>query len=134
MNEVKEQEVLTKIRTLLALERNSLAEERTVIAKFRTGLALILIGPTMSTIIAVLLSVLNVNQSIVIDVLNFTFFSILIIFGVWTIFRSQSKLKKIWKNKIIIKSRIIEISKSSKNIYNLLSDLIEYDNLPEDLS
>jgi hypothetical protein len=30
MNEVKEQEVLTKIRTLLALERNSLAEDFSV--------------------------------------------------------------------------------------------------------
>jgi uncharacterized membrane protein YidH (DUF202 family) len=93
MNEVNEQEVLAKIRTLLALERNFLADERTALAEFRTGLAITLIGPTVSTLIAYVLSVFTVDQTVVLVVLNFTFFSVLIIFGVWTIFRSQSKLK-----------------------------------------
>jgi len=35
-----EQEILAKIRTLLALERNYLAEQRTAFAEFRIGLAL----------------------------------------------------------------------------------------------
>ncbi len=116
MNEVNEQEVLAKIRPLLALERNFLADERTALAEFRTGWAITLIGPTVSTLIAYVLSVFTVDQTVVLVVLNFTFFSVLIIFGVWTIFRSQSKLKIIRRKKMTIKKRIIEISKSSKDI------------------
>jgi uncharacterized membrane protein YidH (DUF202 family) len=115
MNEVNEQEVLAKIRTLLALERNFFADERTALAEFRTGWAITLIGPTVSTLIAYVLSVFTVDQTVVLVVLNFTFFSVLIIFGVWTIFRSQSKLKIIRRKKMT-KKRIIEISKSSKDI------------------
>lgn len=125
MNEVNEQEVLAKIRTLLALERNYLAEERTALAEFRNGLALIIIGPTVSTIIAYMLSVFNVQQSILLDALNFAFFTILTTVGIWISFRSQSKLKIIKKKKVTIKNRTIEISKSSKEIYNLLHDCVE---------
>ena len=125
MNEVNEQEVLAKIRTLLALERNYLAEERTALAEFRNGLALIIIGPTVSTIIAYMLSVFNVQQSILLDALNFAFFTILTTVGIWISFRSQSKLKIIKKKKVTIKNRTIEISKSSKEIYNLLRDCVE---------
>jgi uncharacterized membrane protein YidH (DUF202 family) len=125
MNEVNEQEVLAKIRTLLALERNYLAEERTTMAEFRNGLALTVIGPTMSTIIAYILSVFTVEKSILLDLLNFAFFSILTIVGIWISFRSQSKLRIIKKKKATIKKRTNEISKSSKEIYNLLCDCIE---------
>jgi len=125
MNEVNEQEVLAKIRTLLALERNYLAEERTALAEFRNGLALIIIGPTVSTIIAYMLSVFNAQKSILLDALNFAFFTILTTVGIWISFRSQSKLKIIKKKKATIKKRTIEISKSSKEIYNLLRDCVE---------
>jgi len=127
MNKVNEAEVLAKIRTLLALERNYLAEERTSLAEFRNGLALTVIGPTMSTIIAYVLSVFTVEQSILLDALNFGFFSILTIVGIWISFSSQSKLKKIRKKKATIKKRTLEISKSSKDIYNLLCDCVEYE-------
>jgi len=128
MNEINEQEVLAKIRTLLALERNYLAEERTAMAEFRNGLALIVIGPTVSTIIAYTLSVFTVEKSIFLDVLNFAFFGILSIVGIWISFRSQSKLRIIRKKKANIKNRTIEISKSSKEIYNLLGDCVEDNN------
>jgi hypothetical protein len=59
------------------------------------------------------------------DLLNFAFFSILTIVGIWISFRSQSKLRIIKKKKATIKKRTIEISKSSKEIYNLLCDCIE---------
>ncbi len=127
VNEVNEQEVLAKVRTLLALERNYLAEERTALAEFRTGLALMFIGPTVGTIIAYVLSVLSVDQSIILDAINLTFFSIVTVFGVWIIFRSQSKLKIIRKKKMTIKRRINEISKTSKEIYDLLFDYAEDD-------
>lgn len=103
MNEVNEQEVLAKIRTLLALERNYLAEERTTMAEFRNGLALTVIGPTMSTIIAYILSVFTVEKSIFLDLLNFAFFSILTIVGIWISFRSQSKLRIIKKKRQLLK-------------------------------
>jgi len=125
MNEINEQEVLAKIRTLLALERNYLAEERTAMAEFRNGLALIVIGPAVSTIIAYTLSVFTVEKSIFLDVLNFAFFGILSIVGIWISFRSQSKLRIIRKKKANIKNRTIEISKSSKEIYNLLCDCLD---------
>lgn len=127
VNEVNEREVLAKVRTLLALERNYLAEERTALAEFRTGLALMFIGPTVGTIIAYVLSILAVDQSIILDTINLTFFSIVTVFGVWIIFRSQSKLKIIRKKKKTIKRRIIEISKTSEEIYDLLFDYEEED-------
>ena len=122
MTEVKEQDVLAKIRTLLALERNFLAEERTVLAEFRTGLALAFIGPTVSTILAYVLAVFTVDKTDVLDVINFAFFSGLTLFGVWIVFRSQSRLKTIRKKKRAIKQRIIELSKSSKDIDDLMVD------------
>ena len=125
MNDNNQQEVLAKVRTLLALERNYLSEERTALAEFRTGLALMFIGPTVGTIIAYVLAVFAVDQTIILDVINLTFFSIVTVLGVWIIFRSQSKLKRIRKNKTTIKKRIIEISKTSKDIFDLLVDYIE---------
>jgi uncharacterized membrane protein YidH (DUF202 family) len=125
MEGVDEQQVLAKIRTLLALERNFLAEERTALAQFRNGLALIVIGPTAITFIAYVLSVFTVGQSIALDVLNFAFFSVLIVVGIWISFSSQSKLKAIKKKKVAIKKRTIEISKSSKEIFDLLCDCVD---------
>jgi len=125
MVEPTEQEILAKIRTLLALERNYMAEERTALAEFRTGLALTVIGPTASTIVAYIFSVLPVEQATLLDILNFTFFSILTIIGIWTSIRSQSKLKKMRVKKKIIKDREATIIKSSKAVYDLLCDCID---------
>ena len=124
MVEPTEQEILAKIRTLLALERNYMAEERTALAEFRTGLALTVIGPTASTIVAYIFSVLPIEQAIILDILNFTFFSILTIIGIWTSIRSQSKLKTMRIKKKIIKDREATIIKSSKAVYDLLCDCI----------
>ena len=93
--EATEQEMLAKIRTLLALERNYLAEERTALAEFRTGLALTVIGPAASTVLAYIFAGLPTEQAIIFDLINFAFFSILTIIGIWTSFRSRSKLKMI---------------------------------------
>jgi uncharacterized membrane protein YidH (DUF202 family) len=120
-----EQEILAKIRTLLALERNYMAEERTALAEFRTGLALTVISPTASTIVAYIFSILPIEQATLLDILNFTFFSILTIIGIWTSIRSQSKLKTMRIKKKIIKDREATIIKSSKAIYDLLCDCID---------
>ena len=120
-----EQEILAKIRTLLALERNYLAEERTALAEFRTGLVLTVIGPTASTVVAYIFSSLPIEKTILLDLLNFAFFTILTTIGVWTTFRSRSKLKTIRKKKKIIKDREAALIKSSKAIYDLLCDCID---------
>jgi len=125
MAEAGQQEVLAKIRTLLALERNYLAEERTALAEFRTGLALTLISPTASTAVAYIVSNLPIEEAILLDLVNFTFFTILTIIGIWTSLRSRSKLKTIRKKKKIIKDREAAIIKSSKDLYDLLCDCLD---------
>jgi len=120
-------EILAKIRTLLALERNYLAEERTTLAEFRTGLAMTVIGPTVSTVIAYFFSSLPIKEVIIYDLINFTFFSILTIVGIWTIFHSRSKLRKIRKKKQVIKTRETLLIKQSKTVYNLLCECIDLD-------
>jgi len=124
MTEATEQEILAKIRTLLALERNYLAEERTALAEFRTGLALTVIAPAASTVVAYIFSSLEVEYALLFDSLNFTFFAILTILGIWTSFRSRSKLNKIRKKKMILKDRECEVMKKSKAVHYLLYDCI----------
>jgi uncharacterized membrane protein YidH (DUF202 family) len=122
--EKSEQEILAKIRTLLALERNYLAEERTELAEFRTGLALTVIAPAASTFIAYIFSLLQVGYALLFDALNFTFFAILTLWGTWTSLRSRSKLHKIRKKKMILKDRECEVMSKSKSVQDLLSDCI----------
>ena len=124
MTETTEQEILAKIRTLLALERNYLAEERTALAEFRTGLALTVIAPAASTVIAYTLSSLQVERALLFDSLNLTFFAILTVWGIWTSFRSHSKLNKIRKKKMILKDRECEVMRKSKAVRDLLHDCI----------
>jgi len=131
MVEASEQEILAKIRTLLALERNYLAEERTALAEFRTGLALTLIAPAASTVVAYIFSTLPIEKSLLLDLLNFAFFSFLTILGIWTSFRSGSKLRKIRRKKKIIKNRETTIIQSSKAIHDLLCECIDLDDVPE---
>ena len=126
MTEPSEQEVLAKIRTLLALERNYLAEERTALAEFRTGLALTMIAPAAGTVVAYIFSAIQTEHGLLLDLFNVMFFAVLTILGIWTSLRSQSKLKKIRKNKRIIKDRETAIIKSSKAIYDLLCDCIDH--------
>ena len=122
MDGTNEMEVLAKIRTLLALERNYLAEERTALAEFRTGLALVVIGPTIGTIIAYMISVFNLEQSTLFDVLNVVFFSIMTIGGLWIAYKSRIEYRRTRQKRVLIKKRTLEVSKSSKEIFGLLSD------------
>ena len=124
MVESTEQEILAKIRTLLALERNYLAEERTALAEFRTGLALTVIAPAASTFIAYIFSFLKVEYIFLFDLLNFTFFAFLTIWGIWTSFRSRSELNRIMKKKVILKNRECEVMKKSEAVQDLLGDCI----------
>ena len=122
MDKINEMETLAKIRTLLALERNYLAEERTALAEFRTGLALAVIGPTISTIIAYIISFFEVEPSIVLDIMNVIFFSIVTIIGLWISYKSRIEFKKTRQKKTRVKKRIFEVSRSSKEIHSILTD------------
>jgi hypothetical protein len=124
MLDEKEQEILAIVRTLLALERNYLAEERTELAEFRTGLAILLIVPAATTIFAYVSSLLEVRYAFLFDVLNFTLFAVLAVWGVWIIIRSRSKLNEIRKNKKLLKARECEFVSKSKTIHDLISECI----------
>ncbi len=126
---MSEQEILAKIRTLLAIERNYLAEERTELAEFRTGLSLTVIAPAASTVIAYVFSLLKVGYALLFDMLNFTFFAILTVWGIWTSFRSRSKLNRIRKKKMILKDRECEIMSKSKAVQDLLSECMNLEDL-----
>jgi len=124
MTEPTEQEILSKMRTLLALERNYLAEERTALAEFRTGLTITVIAPAASTVIAYIFSFLQVEYILLFDSLNFTFFAVLTIWGIWTSFRSRSELSKIRGKKMILKDRECEVMRKSKAVHDLLRDCV----------
>lgn len=124
MVEADEQEILAKIRTLLALERNYLAEERTALAEFRTGLALVLLAPPASTVVAYVLATLEVEETLIFDLLNFVFFAVLTIVGIWISLRSRSELKKIRKKKKLLKDREATVIRSSKVVHDLFDDFI----------
>lgn len=127
-----EQGTLLVLQTLLALERNFLAEERTCLAEFRTGLALTVIGPSLSTILAFIFTNLVLEEAIIYDLVNFTFFGILTILGIRISIRSRSKLKEIRGMKKVLKERQSTIVKSSKAINELLGDCICLEKIHED--
>ena len=112
---------------MLALERNYLAEERTELAEFRTGLALTVIAPAASTVIAYMFSFLQVERVLLFDLLNFTFFAILTVWGIWISFRSRSKLNKIRAKKVILKDRECEVMGKSKAVHDLLRDCVSFE-------
>ncbi|MGD8507157.1 MAG: DUF202 domain-containing protein [Candidatus Bathyarchaeota archaeon] len=124
MTEPTEQEILAKLRTLLALERNYLAEERTALAEFRTGLALTVIAPAASTVIAYIFSFLRLEYALLFDASNFIFFATLTIWGIWTSFRSRSQLNRIRSKKMILRSRECEVMRKSKAVHDLLRGCI----------
>ena len=124
MTEPTEQEILAKLRTLLALERNYLAEERTALAEFRTGLALTVIAPAVSTVIAYTFSFLQLKYALLFDTFNFIFFATLTIWGILTSFRSRSKLNRIRNKKMNLKNRECEVMKKSKAVHELLRDCL----------
>lgn len=119
-----EQEILSILRTLLALERNFLAEERTCLSEFRIGLSFIVLGPVVGTVLAYIFSSLELEVTLLYDLINFTFFSIITGLGIWITLRSRAKLKEIRKKKNALKVRQSAIIKNSKIITDLLGDCI----------
>ncbi len=124
MGETNEQDALSRIRTLLALERNYLAEERTALAEFRTGLALALIAPMATTVAAYIFYVLPTEEPLILNFVSFSAFAVVAALGIWISFRSRSKLKKIWKKKKMLREHQVAVIKSVKAADDLLGKLI----------
>ena len=118
MTEKKDESMmLSRMRTLLALERNFLAEERTCLAEFRTGLALILIGPPTSIIVA--------NQIIAplwMNIILFLFIGLLMIWGIFMAVRANRKVKILRNDRKLIKDREKKIIDSSPEAQELLKN------------
>ncbi len=123
MAETNEEEVLSRIRTLLALERNYLAEERTVLAEFRTGLAVALIAAPASTIIAYVFFIIP-GEPPFLELFSFFVFAVVTGMGLWVSFRSRSKLKKIRDKKRMLREHQVAIIKSVKAANDLLGKLM----------
>ncbi|MCW4044999.1 MAG: DUF202 domain-containing protein [Candidatus Bathyarchaeota archaeon] len=119
-----EQEILARIRTLLALERNYLAEERTELAKFRTGLSLAVIGPSASAFLIYIFSVFPIVERTLFDLINIVFFSIVTVAGLWLCLSAQRRLNKIKQKKKSLRLKESEIVKSSKATKDLLGDYL----------
>ncbi len=112
--------MLSRMRTLLALERNFLAEERTALAEFRTGLALILIGPPTSIIY--LSSSFHFETSMWINILLYVFIGILMIWGIFMAVRAHRKATKLRSERMVIKEREKKIIESSPEAQDLLKN------------
>jgi len=118
---------------LLALERNYLAEERTELAEFRTGLAILLVVPAASTVIAFASSLLNGTFALISNVLSFGLFAVLVVWGIWTVIHSRSKLNKIRMNKTRLKARECEFVSKSMIISDLISECIIFEDADREL-
>jgi len=119
-----ELEILSKLRTLLALERNYLAEERTELAKLRTGLALVLIGPSISALDLYKLFSIPNGVNLIFDLFVITLFIVITLVGVWMSFTAQAKLKKIRQKKTFLRLRESELAKTCKPAQELLGDFL----------
>ena len=131
MADISEEEILARIRTMLALERNYLAEERTTLAEFRTGLALVVIAPPASTAVAYIISLLQAETEnlLLFKILNFAFLVVLTALGVRISLQSRSKLKRIREKRRALRDQEVEIVRSSKAVYDLVGNSLD----PEDM-
>ena len=117
MSEKKDESMmLSRMRTLLALERNFLAEERTCLAEFRTGLAIILIGPPTSIII------FQISSSLWMNIILYIFLGILMIWGSFMMFEAHKKVKILRDDRKIVKDKEKKIIESSPAAQELLKN------------
>jgi len=112
--------MLSRMRTLLALERNFLAEERTALAEFRTGLALILIGPPTSIIY--FSSSFQIAAALWMNIILYIFIGLLVTWGIIMVFRARKKVKHLRIDRKIIKDKEKKIFESSTEAQDLLKN------------
>jgi uncharacterized membrane protein YidH (DUF202 family) len=118
-----DQEILAKIRTLLAIERNYLSEERTALAEFRTGLTIALVSlPAVSLVHYFFEAIPNTNP--IFAVLLYLSFAVLTVIGIWISMKSRLKLKKTRQKIWLLKDRQLKVMKDSNELCSLLEDCI----------
>lgn len=118
-----QQELLARIRTLLALERNYLSEERTALAEFRTGITLALVSPPAISLVHFLMEgVSHLNSFIPVSL--YLVFVTLTIIGIWMSVMSRLRLAKIRQKIRLLKERQLHVMKESNELCNLLEDCI----------
>ncbi|MHA1521416.1 MAG: hypothetical protein ACTSRK_14625 [Promethearchaeota archaeon] len=120
---VAENNILARMRTLLALERNYLAEERTQLAQFRTGIALTLFGPTSSAIYFPW----SVSQNIptwisIIIIISFTSITGI---GLYWIIKASSILKNLRMKKKFVKQRELDLIEENQDVKDLLANCLD---------
>ena len=131
MSEKKNESVmLSRMRTLLALERNFLAEERTALAEFRTGLALILIGPPTSIIY--ISSSLQISAALWMNIILYIFIGIIVIWGIIMAVRAHRKVNMLRDERMVIKDREKQIIESSPEAQELLKNCMFKEDFCED--
>lgn len=118
-----QQELLARIRTLLALERNYLSEERTVLAEFRTGITLALVSPPAISLVHFLMEGASYLNSFI-PVSLYLVFVTLTIIGIWMSVMSRLRLAKIRQKIRLLKERQLHVMKESNELCNLLEDCI----------
>ena len=118
-----EQDILARIRTLLALERNYLSEERTALAEFRTGLTLALVSPPAISLIHVLFEGIPSLNSIFPTTI-YSIFVLLTIIGIWISVMSRIRLKNIRQKLQMLKERQLHVMKDSQELCDILEDCI----------
>ena len=131
MSEKKDESMmLSRMRTLLALERNFLAEERTALAEFRTGLALILIGPPTSIIY--ISSSLQMSTALWMNIILYIFIGFIVIWGIYMTVRAYKKAKLLRFERKKIKDREKQIFDSSPEARDLLKNCLFEEDFCED--
>ena len=131
MSEKKDESMmLSRMRTLLALERNFFAEERTALAEFRTGLALILIGPPTS--IVYLSSSLHFEAPLWMNIILYVFIGILMIWGIFMVVRAHKKANILRSGRNVIKEREKKIIESSPEAQELLKNCMFQEDFCDD--
>lgn len=118
--------MLSRMRTLLALERNFLAEERTCLAEFRTGLAITLIGPPTSIIVG------SISASLLMNILLYIFIALLMVWGFFMMFKAHKKVNKLRNERKIIKEKEKKIIESSPEAKELLKNCMFQEDFCED--
>ena len=118
-----EQEILAKIRTLLAVERNYLAEERTALAEFRTGLTIALVSPPAISLLRYIFKGIP-NFNLIFTVVLYLGFVFLTVIGIWISIMSRLKLKKIRRKIQLLKDRQLKVMKDSDELCSLFEDCI----------
>ena len=114
-----EGDILARLRTLYALERNYLAMQRNQLAKIRTGLALSLFAPP------IILFTISLNVA-----LNYSSLLLLMItlvgivsYGLWMILSAHTRLTKVRRRLLLVRKRENQIINSSSTLTKLFGDL-----------